>query len=78
MEIEAMDIFEMQAEAEKLGYWMELKSPFAPGDRWFAGFTAQNCSGWNGRPDVQGAGHSGQEAVCDAFRKLLNGVELSD
>lgn len=26
------------------GYWCEIKSPFAPGDDWFAGFTPHNTT----------------------------------
>lgn len=35
-----------------LGWHPKITGRFSgPTDPWWAGFTAQNCTGWNGRPD---------------------------
>lgn len=35
------------------GWHARIKSPFTPGNLWWAGFTPHGVSGWNGSPDHQ-------------------------
>lgn len=35
------------------GHWLDIHSPFRPGDRWFGGFTPHGETGWNGRADYR-------------------------
>jgi hypothetical protein len=39
------------AAMERRGWHAKIKTPFAPGEPAFAGFTPHNVTGWNGRPD---------------------------
>jgi hypothetical protein len=48
-------------------HW-SIRSPFAPGDPWFAGLTPHNVTGWNGRPDMDAQGTTGAVAI---FRAAL-------
>lgn len=56
--------------AESTGYWMVLKSPFEPGEKWMAGFTVQGASGWNGKPDFMALADTALEAVEQAFKLM--------
>jgi len=57
-----IDLTEVQ-ELAVMGYWLTLKSPFKPGELWWAGFTPHDCSPWNGRPDFYRSGVTAQEAI---------------
>jgi len=48
---------------ERTHHW-RLLTPFAPGDTYWAGLTAQGWAGWNGRPGYQSPGTTLMEAVC--------------
>lgn len=41
-----------------------LKTPFMKGDMYWAGFTPLGATGWNGRPDFSGKGHTMPLAIC--------------
>jgi len=53
--------------------WMELKSPFEPGQPYFAGFTPHSCTGWNGVPDNQCYGETAPRAITTAFILAMEG-----
>lgn len=38
---------------DRRGWWCEIKSPFEPGDLYWAGLTPHSTSGWMGKPDHQ-------------------------
>jgi hypothetical protein len=48
------------------GYYLTLKSPFEPGQPYFAGFTPHGTTGWNGRPDHEAPGATAPLAVARA------------
>ena len=54
-------------------YHWEIKSPFFPGQPWFAGLTPHNVTGWNGSPDYQEQGATMMEAVCKCALKVISG-----
>lgn len=56
-------------------YWLELKSPFDTGDKWFAGFTPRGASGWNGTPDFTATGETAPLAICRAALAIFAGCE---
>ena len=66
------NVFEIQAEMDKAGRWMHLKSPFEPGGKWSCGFTPHGTSGWNGVPDFEGFGLTPQIAAEEAYTKFLS------
>lgn len=69
-----VQIAEIQKEANALGYWMLLKSPFEPNGKWHAGFTPHLCSGWNGVPDYRGSADTALEAAQIALKSLKEAV----
>ena len=55
------------------GWWMELRSPFTPGDVWRCGITPLYVRGWNGHPDREATGDTAIEAImrcCDLWDDL--------
>ena len=61
----------LEAKMQERGFWLELKSPFFPGQPYFAGFTPHNTTGWNGVPDNQRAGPTGPAAIFEAAYATL-------
>ena len=55
-------------QSEGSGYHWVLKTPFGCNpkrpDKYHAGITPHECSGWNGRPDFLGSGDSMPEAIA--------------
>ena len=54
----------------QLGWWMELRSPFTPGDVWRCGITPIGVIGWNRQPDIEATGDTAIEAItrcCDLW-----------
>lgn len=46
------------------GYWLKLTTPFEPGEPYHAGFTPNNTTGWNGRPDHAASDERPARAIC--------------
>lgn len=57
-------------------FWWEIKSPFFPGQLWFAGLTRHQVTGWNGRPDWRSAGVTEAIACCRAALLTLGEPQL--
>ena len=60
-------------------YWCELHSPFSSNEKWFAGFTPHNTTGWNGVPDNYIGDQYGPVAIMrSALLTMLNQKQESD
>ena len=64
----------LEAKLGECGFWLELKSPFFPGQPYFAGFTPHNTTGWNGVPDNKRAGDTGPAAIFEAAYATLEEI----
>jgi len=67
--------FEVQAELERRGFWMQLRSTFGLGqyaDGWWCGFTPHLTTGFNGRPDYSAQAATPAHALCLAALLTLN------
>lgn len=53
------------------GYWCKIVSPFAPGEKWQAGFSPHGCARFNGIPYYRMAGSSLSDAVMRAALFML-------
>ena len=63
------DILETIARYAKDYHWL-IRSPFTDGGLWVVGLTPKGVTGWNGRPDYEGAGATLEAAIHDAEEKL--------
>ena len=61
----------LEAKMQERGFWLELKSPFFPGQPYFAGFTPHKTTGWNGVPDNQELAFTGPAAIFEAAYATL-------
>jgi len=62
--------WEIVDKASEMGYHARVKSPFMPGELYWAGFTPHGSTGWNGRPDYEGSGETAALAICRAALRL--------
>ena len=53
------------------GFWCEIKSPFAPGELCWAGFTPWNTTGWNGQPDYRASAQCIAAAISRCSLKVM-------
>jgi hypothetical protein len=55
--------YELKLKMAEKYHWI-IKSPFIPGEYWYAGLTPLGVTGWNGTPDYEESGKTEMEAVC--------------
>jgi hypothetical protein len=62
---------------EERGFWLDIHSPWEPGDKWFGGFTPHGMTGWNGRADYRAEQGSDTmpQAVANAAIAYLDRVK---
>lgn len=61
----------LQDRIDSLGYWWQMRSPFHPGDNYWAGITPHNTTGWNGTPDHWTPDTKPGRALAIAFLRLM-------
>jgi hypothetical protein len=60
------------------GHYLTLRSPFEPGQPYFAGFTPHGTTGWDGRPDHEAPGATAPLAVARAALLALLSEETAN
>jgi hypothetical protein len=50
----------------------DVRTPFGPGDPFWAGLTPMNVTGWNGRSDWRASGETMPLAVCRAILRAAH------
>jgi hypothetical protein len=65
--VDIRDTLDLVSEVDAAGFHWLLRTPFAPGEQYWAGFTPHNTSGWNGRPDYYMSGPTLEIAISRAY-----------
>lgn len=66
--------FSVVERMRELGWWCQMRTPWGgddEGDGYWAGFTPQGVTGWNGRPDHWTKADTMPEAICRAALEAI-------